>query len=419
MRTSNVRAKFVTDIARIAFPDARAAMIARVAPLPSERVALLGAIGRVVAQTYRATDDIVPFARSAMDGYALRSHDTLGASTSTPVTLPVLGATFAGDGAMTLAPGHATAITTGAMLPTGADAVVPFEEIDRTDATIVLRESLGRFDHVFEPGDDAKRGETLVSAGSVLTPGAAALLASGGIAEIEVVRRPRIAIVSTGNEIVAIEATPRPGEIRNSNATMLAASLAADGAEIVFNEHVRDDADAVRATLVRAIACADLVVTSGGASTGERDYLKAILRDLGADFAYDSIALRPAKPTAFATIGATAIAVLPGNPAAAFVAYVALVRGVIRHLCGHANAYAPHVDAILRGSIHRKNNRHFLMFASLAIVAGRLEVQPLENQCSSLVRTSADANALIIVGPGSGTIDMGEIVACELIVPLW
>ena len=419
MTSSSVRSKFANDIARIAFPDARAAIVARTFVLAPETVSLVTARGRVVAQTCRAAEDIVPFARSAMDGFALRSVDTCAASLETPVTLPIVGATYAGDGIATLAPGTASVITTGAMLPDGADAVVPFEDIDRIGETILMRVPLVALDHVFEPGDDAKRGEVLIASGSVVTPGSAALLASAGFAEISVTRRPRVAIVSTGNEIVAIEATPRLGQIRDSNTTMLAASLVADGADVAFEEHVRDDADAVRATLVRAIACADLVITTGGASTGERDYVKATLRDLGARFAFDSIAMRPAKPTAFATLGPTAIAVLPGNPAAAFVAYVALVRGALRRMSGHDIAYRPYVDATLRGSIRRKTNRHFLMFASLSIARGRLEAIPLENQCSSLVRTSADANALIVVEPGSGTIAAGEIVTCETIAPIF
>lgn len=419
MTTSSVRSKFTNDIARIAFPDARAAIVARTSALPHEMVSLVAATGRIVAQTYRATDDIVPFARSAMDGYALRSVDTASATVRTPVTLPVVGASYAGDGVATLASGNAAAITTGAMLPDGADAVVPFEEIERIGESIVMRAPLVALDHVFEPGDDAKRGETLVASGSVVSPGAAALLASAGFSHIVVTRRPRVAIVSTGNEIVAVDATPRLGQIRNSNATMLAASLVADGADVVFEEHVRDDAGAVRATLVRALACADLVITSGGASTGDRDYVKATLRDLGAEFAFDSIALRPSKPTAFATLGPTSIAVLPGNPAAAFVAYVALVRGALRRISGHDVAYRPYVDAVLRGSIRRKANRHFLMFASLSIVRGQLEAIPLVNQCSSLVRTSADANALVVVEPGSGAIAAGEIIACELIAHIF
>ncbi len=415
MTTSSVRSKFAADAARIALPHARAAILVRVKPLPMETVALARAIGRIVARTYRASEDIVPFARSAMDGYAVRSSETAAASVSSPKTLPIGDITFAGDGATVLAQGSATAITTGAMLPRGADAVVPFEDVDRLGETIVLRAPLQSRDHIFEAGDDARAGDVLVPAGAMLTAGTLALLASAGIASVAVHRRARVAIVSTGNEIVAIETTPRNGEIRNSNATMLAAALAADGAKVVSISHARDDAALVRATLVRALAEADLVVTTGGASTGERDFVKRTLRELGADFAFDSIAMRPSKPTGFATLGSTAIAVLPGNPAAAYVAYVALVRGMLRRFAGALDAYPTPVEATLRGTVRAKPNRHFLMFARLAARSGRLEVTPLENQCSSLVRTSADANALVVVGPGDAVYVPGNLVSCEVI----
>ncbi|GAC1559348.1 MAG: molybdopterin molybdotransferase MoeA [Vulcanimicrobiaceae bacterium] len=403
----------MTDVARTAFPQARAAMLARVAPLPIECVALADAFGRVVARTYRADADLVPFARSAMDGYALRAADTDGADAGAPRVLPVVGTTFAGDGASRLAPGTACAITTGAMIPAGADAVVPYEDIERDGASIVLSAPLAALDHVFEPGDDAKRGETLIAAGTLVGPGQAALLAAAGVARVDVHRRPRVAIVSTGDEIVAVDAMPQLGQIRTSNATMLAAAIAADGGTVVCAEHAADDRAVVRATLERALVGADLVITTGGASAGERDFVKAVLRDLGAEFAFDSVALRPAKPTAFATLGSAAIAVLPGNPAAAYVAYVALVRGAVRRMYGYAEPYPAAIDATLRGEIHAKPNRHFVMFASLTYREGRLEVSPLANQCSSLVRTSADANVFVIVPPGAGSVLDGALVRCE------
>ncbi len=410
MSSSPVRSKFASDVERISFPDARTAMLARTKPLPTEIVSLLEANGRVVAETYRASEDIVPFARSAMDGYALRASDTDGATEAVPTTLPVLGASYAGDAPSALLPGSASAITTGAMLPSGADAVVPFEDIDRIGDTIVIREPLAPRDHVFEPGDDAKGGEALVPAGTVLTPGGAALLASAGVSRVAVHRRPRVAIVSTGNEVVGLDQTPALGQIRNSNATMLAACLAADGAVVVSSEHAQDDEQALRTTLERALQGTDLVITTGGASTGERDFVKRACRTLGADFAFDSIALRPAKPTGFASVGATLVAVFPGNPAAAYVAYVSLLRGVIRRLSGHAEAYESLISATLYGTIRRKERRHFLMFASLKFYDGVLHAQPLENQCSSLVRTSAEANALIVADPGNGFLTTGQAV---------
>ncbi|GAC1312153.1 MAG: molybdopterin molybdotransferase MoeA [Vulcanimicrobiaceae bacterium] len=406
----------LTDLqTRIAFPDARRAMLARTTPLAPETVALLDAHGRIAAETARAKDDIVPFARSAMDGYALRASETAGASASAPRRLPVSDATYAGDVPPALLPGSAMAITTGGMLPDGADAVVPFEEIDRDGATIALRAALVPLDHVFEPGDDARRGDVLVRAGERITPGRAALLASAGFATIAVHRRPRVAIVSTGNELVAIEATPGRGQIRNSNATMLAACACGDGAELVFIEHARDAEAPLRETLERALACADLVVTTGGASTGERDLVKGTLRALGGEFAFDSIALRPAKPTGFAVVRGRLVAVLPGNPAAPSVMYTSTTHRVTYASAGDPVPYPRRVDATIGGRLHRKANRHFLMFARASLGTHGFTVEPLENQCSSLVRTSADANALIVAEPGTGYLEPGDRVPIELL----
>lgn len=408
--------RFASDTQlRISFPDARRAMLGAATALPAERVALLQASGRVAAETLRASDDIVPFARSAMDGYALRAHETRVASRGVPLRIRVIDTTYAGDVPGTLAPGSAMAITTGGMLPGGADAVVPFEEIERDGDTIAVFGALAPLDHVFEPGDDAKRGDVLVRTGDVITPGRAALLAAAGHAMVAVHRRPRVAIVSTGNELVPIEARPGGGQIRNSNATMLATGAQRDGAEIVFSEHARDAEAPLRDTLERALAHADLVITTGGASTGERDLVKGILRSLGAIFAFDSIALRPAKPTGFAVARERLVAVLPGNPAAAYVAYAALVRGVIRAQAGFERPYPRVIEATIQGRLHRKAERHFLMFAHAELTPLGFVVEPLENQCSSLVRTSADANALIVAEPGTGYLEPGDRVPIELL----
>lgn len=414
---STPRSRSTFDRERIAFPEARRSLVAATGALAWETVPLAEAHARVVAQTYRAREDIVPFARSAMDGYALRAATTRAATAATPLVLPIVGESFAGEASAALAAHGVRAITTGAMLPAGADAVVPFEDVERDGDRIVVRAPLAPLEHVFEPGDDAKRGDVLVSAGHLLGPGDVALLAAAGYATVATYRRPRVALVSTGSEIVPVDATPAPGQIRNSNASMLAGALAADGALVAFAEHAIDESVALRATLERALACADLVVTTGGASTGERDYVKGLVRDLGATFVFDTVALRPAKPTAFATLGATSIAILPGNPAAAYVAYVALVRGVVRRLGGHAQPYPTAVEATLRGAIRSKPDRHFLMFARLRASGGRLEVTPLADQCSSLVRTSADANALVVVEPGTATIGDGALVRCEIVRP--
>jgi molybdopterin molybdotransferase len=196
---------------------------------------------------------------------------------------------------------------------------------------------------------------------------------------------------------------------------MLAFHAAYDGADVVMAAHVGDSDGPLRDALRRAIACCDLVVTTGGASTGERDLVKDVLASLGARFAFTSVAMRPGKPTAFARTSGALVAVLPGNPAAAFVAYATLVRGVVRSLSGRSDCVPPRVRALVEGSLHGKRDRDFLVFGALRHDGAQFVVRPLENQCSSLVRTSAEANALIAVPPGEATFTTGSQVDVEVL----
>jgi molybdopterin molybdotransferase len=396
---------------RVDFIEARALMLSAAFPLGAETIPLERSYGRIVASALHAADDIVPYARSAMDGYAVRACDTHG----TRVPLRVIGASYAGDAPLEVGPGTAVAIATGAALPAGADAVVPFEHIAVFAELIVLTSPLATGDYVFHAGDDAKRGDLIARPGDVVTPGRAALLAAAGFAHISVHRRPRVAIVCTGDELVAISERPGPGMVRNSNATMLAASLGVDGADVTKTIVAKDTVQALRAALSRAMAWCDLLITTGGASAGERDLVKSTLEDIGARFAFRSVAMRPAKPCAFGKFGNTFVAVLPGNPAAAFVGYAALVRGVVRLLAGQRVPIPPALPAKLHGSIHAKLGRHYLVLGRAERDGAELFVTPLANQCSSLVRTSAEANSLIIVPPGDGDLESGTNVHVEMI----
>lgn len=401
-------------VGRVSLSEARAAMLAAATPLPIEEVWLDAARDRALACSIRTNEDLIPFARSAMDGYALRSVDTADAARA-PLVIPVRGTIYAGDRPDALAPRTAVAISTGGPLPHEADAVIPWEDVGLRDDAIVLRRPVAAQAHVFAPGDDARRGDVLVHEAELLTPGRAAMLAAAGIASVPVHRRPRVGIVCTGDELVDIGARPRPGQVRNSNATMLSFQAACDGAAVSMVVHAGDTDAMLRAELRRAIATCDLVVTTGGASTSERDLVKGVLASLGAQFMFTSIAMRPAKPTAFARASGTLIAVLPGNPAAAFVAYATLVRGVVRRLGGRTDCVPAKVQALVQGSLHGKPDRDCFIFGALRHDGIRFVVRPLENQCSSLVRTSAEANALIHVPSGEATFTTGSYLNVEVL----
>lgn len=403
---------------RVGFAQARALMLRHSEPLASEIVRLDEAHGRIAAATLFAEDDLMPFARSAMDGYAVRAADTVQRG-DLPVVLPVGGYTSAADRPLRLSAGHALAVATGAPLPRGADAVVPVEDVIEREGRgeIELSVELRPGDHVFGCGDDAKRGDALVRHGDVVTPGRAALLAAAGHAAFRVHRRPRVSIVCAGDEIVAVNERPGAGQVRNSNAAMLAGQVVRDGAHLVSCAQAPDSERVLRAVLRTALNAADLIITTGGASAGERDFVKRTLTELGTQFLFRSVALRPAKLAAFGECGAALVAALPGNPAAAFVGYSLLVRGLVRRLGGYRDAFPAAVDARLEGSVHAKSGRHFVAFAHLRYERGAFAVRPLHNQCSALVRTPADANALIVVPPGEARSLPGDTVRVE--VPDW
>jgi len=398
--------------AAVPFEAAVRAVLAACDALAGERVKLAAASGRVLARNVVADDDLVPFARSAMDGYALRSEETRAA----PRRFPLAASAYAERAARREhEAGTATAVATGAPIPHGADAVVPFEDVLASDGAIVVTRPLARGAHIFAPGEDARRGELLARAGDVLGPASLGLLAAAGHGELEVIRRPRVTVVTSGDEIVPIDAVPGYGEIRNSNALSIAAALAFFGADVIRCEHVRDDGGAMRDALARACAASDLVVTTGGASVGERDFVKPALDLLGADFAFRSVAMRPARPTGFARLGDARIATLSGNPAAATVALHELVRPALFALLGRRDGRLPRVRARLRGALHGRGDRTYFAFAAMWVSeAGLLEARPLANQCSALTRNARDAAGFAVVEPNGGDIGEGETIDVDV-----
>ncbi len=393
----------------IEFREAQRRVIEACAPLAPETVALADADGRVLADDVVAGEDLVPFARSAMDGFALQA-----AETSCGSVFPVRATAYAeAAAAVRHVAGTATAIATGAPLPLGANAVVAFEDVARDNGSIRLTRPLRPGDHVFPPGEDARCGQRLVAAGTALEPCQLGLLASAGCTRLSVRRRPRVAIVCGGDELVPVEGTPAYGQIRNSNATTVRALVVRAGGVVVSETTVPDDRKTLLDSLHRALLSADVVVTTGGASVGERDFVKPVLRELRATFAFESVALRPARPTAFATLGTTRIAVLPGNPAAVFVALIELVSPALRALQGADTPRPRQIRARLDGSVHAKPNRTYLPFVRVgwhdAYVA-----KPLDNQCSALTRTAADAHGLAVIEPGRRDYARGDEVAVDL-----
>jgi len=395
--------------------QARETILAALSALSAEVIPTESALGRVAAVSVVATEDLVPFARSAMDGFAVRAVDTRGASLGRPCELRVQGTLFAGTGNAILEETAAIAISTGAPLPSGADAVIPIEHVQHSDHAIQVHAPAAAGDSVFPAGEDVREGDVLVARGKALRPAALALLAFAGNAEVSVYQRPRVSVLATGNELVEITAKPKHGQIRNSNGPALCALAAEAGGEPRIAGVAPDDPAKLSALLEAARRDADLVVTIGGASHGQRDYVKAALSDLGAEFFFREVAMRPGRPTGFAMWAGVPVFVLPGNPAAAFVGFHQLVRPALTRLGGHAGVTAPRLPATLRGEVHGRPGMEYVVFAKATLGANGFEAEPLANQCSALVRNAAEANAFIFMPSDAPERSPGAKVEIEIL----
>ncbi len=394
------------------FADAQRAIVDACEPLGAECVPLARARGRIAASDVIATEVLVPYDRSAMDGFAVRARDA-----ATGATLRVEpGFAAAGTHPPALAPGTAMAIATGAPMPRDADAVVPIENTVQAGAYISVSEGVGPGEHVFPAGEDAMPGQCLVARGTRLRAADLGALAASGNVSVSVHLRPRVTVLCTGDELVPIEQAPGYGQIRNSNGVTLAHGIAALGGQVLAVHRVADTERAVALALAQALATSDLVVTTGGASVGKRDYVKAIARELGVALLFDTVAMRPSKPTAFGTVDFARLAILPGNPAAAYVALHELVRPGLLALAGDPMPLMPRVTARLRGgAVRAKPGRTFCAFARVTIASGGFEATLLDNQCSSLTQSAAAANGFIVVPDIAAQYRDGDPVTVDII----
>lgn len=344
----------------VELPDAQAAILAAVRRLAGERVALEQALGRVLAEDLRAEEPVPSFDSSAMDGFAVRAEDLAGASHDTPVQLAVVGESRAGSPApVALDRGQAIAISTGAMLPEGADAVVQVENTRRkegdgdardshaareraaTAATAGVVEMWAPVDPGLEirrAGEDMRAGEAALARGTVLGPAAIGVLASLGRAEALCTRRPRVSLLLTGDELIAPAEQSRPGTVRDSNSHALAALARCCGAEVARIGRVPDEAGATRAMLAAALQDVDALVICGGMSVGVHDHVRPSLDALGAVRSFWGLALKPGKPTWFGTLSGTPVFGLPGNPVSAMVTFTLLVAPALRAMQGAGGA---------------------------------------------------------------------------------
>jgi molybdopterin molybdotransferase len=373
-------------------------IVAAIRPLPPTEYGITEAEGCVLAENVTAGSALPPFDNSAMDGYAVRSEDVVKASPDTPVVLPVTGEVAAGDtGAYAVAPGTCMRITTGAKLPAEADAVIPVEQTDGGVARVAIRATAEPGSAVRYRGGDAREGEVLLPAGTRLGTMQIAVLAASGRSRAPVYPRPRVVVLSTGNELTEPGTPLAPGKIWESNSFMLAAAAREAGCLAFRQGPVPDDPRELLPAIEDQLLRADLIVTSGGVSMGgEHDVVKETLSQLGT-VQFRKVAMQPGMPQGFGTIGddQTPIFTLPGNPVSAYVSFQLFVVAALGALQGDRQRRLPSVRATVTKPLRSSPGRRSFLRGVLDQAAGT--VTPLTGQGSHQVATLGRANALIVV----------------------
>jgi molybdenum cofactor synthesis domain-containing protein len=404
--------------------DAIAFVLDGCPPLPPRPMTAQQAAGCVLAEPVAATEDVPQFANTAMDGYAVRAADLAGAGEA-PVVLPVVAEVAAGHPApRPLAAGEAMRIFTGAPIPVGADAVVMVERTSRRDGegpggtdAVELRWAASPGDHVRAAGGDLKAGDVVFEAGDELTAARLGVLASLGVTEVTARPRPRVGVLSTGDELVDGPEPLKPGQIRDSNRPTLLALVAAAGFEPVDLGRADDDEAAITAAVERGAATCDAVLSSGGVSMGDLDLVKVVLDRVG-DMRWMQVAIRPAKPFAFGLVdgpGGTRVPVfgLPGNPVSSLVSFELLARPALRRMAGHPadRLHRPRLAAIADQPLARRpdGKAHFVRVTASVSPDGHIHVRPSGGQGSHQLAAAARADGLVMLVDGDG-VEAGDTV---------
>jgi molybdopterin molybdotransferase len=381
-------------------------MLARVAPLPAERVDVMGALGRVLAEPIVSRSTIPPWPNSSMDGYAVRAEDT-GAE---PVELAVVGRIIAGAlPARALHAGETMRIFTGAPMPDGADAVVPQEDVTADNGRVRIAGRIAPGAYVRAAGEDVRAGDVVVEPGGAIGAAEVGLLATLGYQQVRVYRRPRVAILSTGNELADLGTEPGPGQIPNTNTYSLMAQVIEAGAEPVNLGVVPDQLDAISERIRWGLATADVLVTSAGVSVGELDLVREALEQCGAELHLWKVSMRPGKPITFGTRGARAVFGLPGNPVSAMVTFELFVRPALRRLAGAQVLDRPRVRARALAAIPNPGARRGYLRVTLTSDTDGYGARLTGDQGSAILRSMVLADGLAVVAPDT-TLGVGDPV---------
>lgn len=391
----------------LTYEDAFQIVRQHIRPLAPVEMDLSQALGKVLAAPLHAAWDLPPADNSAMDGYAFSFSDqTVGAELAVTDFVPagrVLDRFVPAD--------HAVKIMTGAPMPAGCDTVVPVEEVTVVPGGIRLNRPAKKGNHVRRKGEELREGELLVPAGTPIHSGETALLAAGGAERVSAYPAPRVAVITTGDELVELGKRPGPGKIVNSNCHFLASRLQEEGATVASLQMSKDDPEDLGACIDKGLAAADLLITSGGVSVGDRDLVQKILKEKGFQKGFWKVRIKPGKPLLFGMLEGKPVFGLPGNPGSTALTFELFVRPTIRLLAGFRNPFAPRLRAQLGEAVRGDTQRQQFIWGTLEETAGALRFHPAARQVSGQNRSFQGAMALLPMPPGTVELPAGTDIS--------
>jgi molybdopterin molybdotransferase len=400
----------------IEIQQARRLVLERSSANDAERILLAEALGRVLSDDASATEPVPAFDNSAMDGFAVRAVDTHEATPQSPAVLRIVAESRAGLPALStsLGSGEAVRISTGAMLPDGADAVVRLEDARACEERLEVLSAAAPGRDVRRAGEDVQQGARVVSRGTVLGPAELGVLASLGRTEVACARRPTVAVLTTGDELQEPREQYRPGGVRNSNAYSIPALVERAGGELVMRETVSDDAKSTREAIAAAFGC-DVLVVCGGVSVGEHDYVRRVLASLDVEQVFWGIALRPGRPTWFGVApGGALVFGLPGNPVSAMVTFLLLARPAIRAML-RTTPVRDRAKAVLDEDYPKRPGRAHAVRCRLELRDDAWHARPTGEQGSHILTSMLGADALAMIPTASSGVRAGTLVDIELL----
>lgn len=371
---------------------------------------ILDSLNRVLSEDIYSKDTLPPFSKSAMDGYAIKSEETAEALREAPIEFNIIGTIKAGDFFEgELQKGEAIRIMTGAPLPKGADAVIQFEKVKAEDNILFVYDKVKAYRNVIKRGEEINSGDLALAKGTVIRPFEVGLLASLGYSKIPVYRTPTVALIITGDELINIEEELYQGKIRNSNEYTLISLLKNAGLEPISLGMVKDNKKLIKEKIEEALKVSDIVVTSGGASKGDYDFVEDVLVELGADIKFNSVAIKPGKPLSFAVVKDKLFFSLPGNPLAAITTFQEFIIPACDKFMGKKR-YTDILPVILKDDYNFKKGKRMYIYVNIQKVNGAYYGYKIGWQSSSGLASAVEANGVVIVPEEKSCVKSGEIL---------